>query len=76
MLWQFGAGERSADAVVADVGDLAQAIEQAERLENAGIYADADVGVPGFDPLQSRAGREGALGHDLSLPKTQTRVYR
>src|SRR5262245_17617490 len=64
MLWQFGAGERSADAVVADGGDLAPAIEPGELLENAVIYADADAGVPGFDPLQSRAGRDGALGHD------------
>lgn len=64
VLGEFGAGERLADAVVADVGDLDQAIEQAERLENAGIDADADIGVAGFDSLQRRAGREGALGDD------------
>lgn len=52
MLGQLGAGERLADAVVADVGDLDQAVEQAERLENAGIDADADVGVAGFDSLE------------------------
>lgn len=46
MLRQVGAGERLTDAVVADVGDLAQAVEQAERLQDAGINADADVGVP------------------------------
>ena len=50
--------------IVADVGDLAQTVEQAERLKDAGIDADADVGVTGLDFLQRRAGREGALGHD------------
>ena len=64
MLRQIGAGERLADAVVADVGDLTQAVEQAKRLQDAGINADADVGVPGFDPLQCRARCEGALGYD------------
>ena len=39
-------------------------VEQAKRLQDAGINADADVGVPGFDPLQCRARREGALGYD------------
>lgn len=62
MLGQLGAGERPADAIVADVGDLDQAVEQAERLQNAGI--DAHAGVAGFDSLQRRAGREGALGDD------------
>lgn len=64
MLGQFGAGQRLSDAIVADVGDLAQTVEQAERLKDAGIDADADVGVTGLDSLQRRAGREGALGHD------------
>lgn len=64
MLGQVGAGERLTDAVVADVGDLAQAVEEAERLQDAGINADADIGVPGFDPLQRRSRREGALGYD------------
>lgn len=64
MLGQVGAGERLANTVVADIGDFNQAVEQAESLKNAGVYADADVRVPGFDFLESRAGREGALGHD------------
>jgi len=64
MLGEVGAGERLADAVVADVGDLAQAVEKTERLQDAGIDADADIGVPSFHPLQRRPGREGALGHD------------
>lgn len=55
MLGQLGTGERLADAVIADVRDLDQAVEQAERLENAGIDADADVGVAGSDSLQRRA---------------------
>lgn len=49
MLGQFGAGQRLSDAIVADVGDLAQTVEQAERLKDAGIDADADVGVTGLD---------------------------
>lgn len=64
MLGEFGAGERLADAVVADVGNPAQAVEQAERLQDAGVNADADVSVSGLNPLQCRPGREGPLGHD------------
>ena len=64
MLWQCGAGQRLSDGVVTDVGDLAQTVEQAERLQDPGIDADADTGVPRFDSLQGRTGREGALGYD------------
>lgn len=64
VLGQMGTGQCLSDAVIADVGDLAESVEQAECLEDAGINADADVGVPSFDSLQCRAGREGALGHD------------
>ena len=64
MLWQIGAGQSLSYQVVADVGDMAQAIEQAERLQDSSVDADADAGVPGFDLLQGRAGREGALGHN------------
>lgn len=64
VLGQIGAGQRLPDAVVADVGDSAQAVEEAEGLQDAGIDADADIGVAGFDPLQRRARREGALSHD------------
>src|SRR6202034_623589 len=46
------AGQRLSDWVVADVGDLAQTVEQAERLEYAGIYSDAYIGVPGFNFLE------------------------
>lgn len=63
-LRQFRAGQGLADAVARDVGDLAQSIEQPKRLQDSGIDADADFGVAGFDPLEGRAGREGALGHD------------
>lgn len=63
MLGQIGACQRLSDAVVADVGDLAQALEQAERLKDSGVDADADIGVAGFDLLQGRAGRKGALRH-------------
>ena len=63
MLGQFGGSQRLSDAVVADVGDLAQTVQQTERLEDSGVDADADIGVAGFDLLQGRAGREGALRH-------------
>lgn len=63
MLGQFGAGERLSDGVVADVGDFTQALEQAERMENARVDAHADAGVAGLDPLQRRSGRKGALGY-------------
>jgi hypothetical protein len=75
MLGQFGAGQRPSDAIVADVGDLFQTIEQTERLKNAGIDANADVGVAGLYSLQGRAGRKGALGHDgHRQPPTPTGV--
>jgi len=53
VLGQIGSGQRLSDAVVADVGDLAQPFEQTERVKDASIDADADIGVAGFDPLQS-----------------------
>ena len=65
VLWQRGAGERLPDAIAADIGNPTQAVEQAERLKRGGVDADADIGVAGFDLLQSRTGREGALGHVL-----------
>jgi hypothetical protein len=64
VLGQLGTGQGLSDAVVADVGDLAQAIEQTKRLQHRGIDAYADAGVASFDPLQGRAGSKGALGHD------------
>lgn len=64
MLGKLGAGQRLANGIVANVGELTQSLEQAERLQDGGIDADADVGVAGLDPLQGRAGGEGALGHD------------
>lgn len=51
VLGHVGAGEGLADAVAGDVRYLGEAVEQAERQEDAGIYADADGGVAGFDPL-------------------------
>lgn len=64
MLGKFGAGESLSNAVVADICDLTQPFQQTERLEDGGVNADTDVGVAGFDLLQGRAGREGALRHD------------
>lgn len=64
MLGEFSTGESLADAVVADVCDPAQAVEQAECLQDASVNADADVSVSGLNPLQCRPGREGALSHD------------
>lgn len=64
MFGKLGAGQRLADAVVADVGDLAQPFEQTERLEDTGIDADADAGISSLDLLEGRSRGEGALGHD------------
>ncbi len=64
MLWQFGAGERLSYRIVADVCDLAQTIQQAQRLKDAGINADADIGIAGLNFLQSRARGEGTLRHN------------
>lgn len=64
VLGQFRAGQRLSDRVVADVGDLAQTVEQAERLKDASIDADADIGIASLDLLQGRTGREGALRDD------------
>ena len=61
VLGQFRAGQRLSNRVVAYVGYLAKTVEQAERLKDACINADADIGVPSLDLLQGRAGREGAL---------------
>jgi hypothetical protein len=55
VLWKVGAGKSLPYAVVADVGDPAQSIEQAERVQDRRVDADADVGIAGFDPLQRRA---------------------
>lgn len=75
VLGQFRAGERLSNWVVADVGDLAQTVEQAERLKDARINADADIGVPGLDLLQGRAGREGAFRDDSHWqPPTPTGI--
>ncbi len=64
VLGQPCAGKSLPDAVIADVSNLAQAVEQAECLQDTGVYADADIGVASFDPLKGRTGREGALRHD------------
>ena len=64
MLGQRGAGQRLSDWIVADIGELAHAVEQAERVKDTRIDTDTDTGVPGFDLLQSRAGGKGALRHD------------
>ena len=64
VLGQVGAGQGLPDRVVADIGDLAQTVEQAERVKDARIDANADIGIPGLDLLQRRAGGEGTLRHD------------
>ena len=75
VLRQFGAGERLSNRVVADVSDLAQTGEQAKRLKDTCVNADADTGVPGLDLLKGRTGREGALRHDSHWqPPTPTGI--
>jgi hypothetical protein len=72
VLWQRGAGERLPDAIAADIGNPAQAVQQAERLKHGGVDADADSGIAGFDLLQGRAGREGAFGDNRHGETTAT----
>ena len=62
-LGQLGTGESLSDGIVANVCDLAQAVEQAERLEHTCVDADADAGVASLDPLQRRSGCKGTLGY-------------
>jgi hypothetical protein len=52
------------DSIAANIGDISDVVEQAERLQDGGIDADTDIGIPSFDPLQSGTGRESALGDD------------
>jgi len=63
-LWQFGACQRLANAIMADIGNLAKPVEQTERLQYGGINADADVRVAGFNFLKRRSGGKRALRHD------------
>ncbi len=61
--------------IVADVGEVSETFQQAERLENASIDPDADARVPRLDPLESRARRERAFGHHShGQPPTPTGV--
>ena len=52
VLGQFGAGECLSDGIIAKVGNLTQTFEQAERLKDARINANADIAVPSLDLLQ------------------------
>ncbi len=61
---QIGAGEGLSNAIVADVGDLAQTVEQAKRKQDASVNANADIGVASFNFLKRGARGEGALGHN------------
>jgi len=61
---EFGTGKGLSDPIVADIGNLAQTIQQAESMQDTCIDADADIGVTGFDPLKGGTGREGSFGHD------------
>lgn len=75
MLRQFRTGEGLSDAVVADVGDLAQTVEQTERLQDAGVDANADTGIAGLDSLKCGPGREGPFrNHRHRQPSATTGV--
>lgn len=52
-LGEFHTGQSLTDAVAADVGDLAQSIEQAKRLQDGDVDADAGIGVARFPLLRS-----------------------
>jgi hypothetical protein len=74
-LRQLGTSQRLAHSVVADVSDLAQTVEQAERLKDAGIDANADIGISGLDLLEGGAGGEGTLRHNRHWqPSTPTGI--
>ncbi len=57
VLGQFCGGQCLPNRVIADIGDLAQAVEKAERLKHAGIVADADIGVPRLRLFWGSSGR-------------------
>ena len=75
MLGQPGAGEGLSDAVIAEIGNLAQAFKQAERLLDSCVDAIADIDVASLDPLKGGTGLEGAFRHDRdSEPPTATGI--
>lgn len=63
MLGKVGAGECLANAVIANIGELAQSIEKTECLQHAGINPNADACIPSFYSLKRGTRRERALGH-------------
>jgi hypothetical protein len=39
------------DSIAANIGDISDVVEQAERLQDGGIDADTDICITSFDPL-------------------------
>jgi hypothetical protein len=48
---QLGTGECLPDTIAANVGDISEVVEEAERLQDGGIDADTDICITSFDPL-------------------------
>ncbi len=63
-LRKVGAGESLADAVATYIRDFAEALRQAQCMQDGAVDSDADAGVPCLDPLQSGSRRERTFGHD------------
>ena len=64
MLRQLGRGLGQANAIYADIGYLVQSVQQAERLKDSAVDANADAGISFLDLLQGRAGGESSLRHN------------
>lgn len=58
--------EPETDAVRRGVGELAEAVEKAEGVEDGGVDAHAHRGVARLDALQGGAARERAVRDDAS----------
>jgi len=63
-LGQIGTRQCLPDTITAYVGNVTKTFEQSKGLKYSSIDADADICVAGFDPLQGRTRREGALRND------------
>tara|TARA_R110000782_G_scaffold152618_1_gene245204 strand:+ start:5746 stop:5955 length:210 start_codon:yes stop_codon:yes gene_type:complete len=63
-LGKIGTRQCLPNAIIAYVGNLTKTFEQSKGLKYSSIDADAHICVAGFDPLQGRTRRKGALRND------------
>jgi len=64
-LRQLVGRHRKTCCVPTRIREIAKSFEETERLEDGGIYADADAVVASFDLAKGGAGGEGAFGDDF-----------